>query len=69
MAVRKVNVLDVLENELFSDYAIAAVDRAVDLAMAVQAEWGDRCPDFDAECPVCRAWADCSAKARAFICN
>ena len=22
-----------------------------------EAEWGPRCPDYDPDCPACRAWA------------
>jgi len=25
-------------------------------AKRIQAEWGERCPDHDPECPVCKAW-------------
>ena len=25
-------------------------------AARIRAEWGDRCPDHDPECPVCQAW-------------
>ena len=27
------------------------------LAKRITAEWGERCPDHDNDCPVCRAWA------------
>jgi hypothetical protein len=32
---------------------------------AVEAHWGERCPDFDPECACCRAWAEVDAHAAA----
>lgn len=26
------------------------------IAEAIEEAWGERCPDFDAECHCCRAW-------------
>ena len=28
------------------------------LEEAVRYYWGERCPTFNAECPVCQAWAE-----------
>ena len=28
---------------------------------AVEAHWGERCPDFDADCACCQAWAELDA--------
>ena len=26
------------------------------IAEAITEHWGERCPDFDADCPCCKAW-------------
>ena len=54
--------------ELSERCPVDAMDRGMShVEAAVWNVWGDRCPDFEPECPCCRAWAefDQNAKLRA----
>jgi len=42
------------------DY-VENIGRIVDAAMV--AEWGERCPDYEAGCPTCEAWRAYDADA------
>jgi hypothetical protein len=52
---------------IFSPETLANAELIVDAAMAVNAEFGERCPDYDPECCVCQAWARYDAATRKLI--
>ena len=65
MIARKISLRAVMEGpNPFEDWALEAVLEAVDAASAMQAKWGPRCPDFDAGCPACKAWASFDASRK-----
>ena len=37
-------------------YTLTRADRLAIKAKAIKSEFGPRCPDYDADCVVCRAW-------------
>jgi hypothetical protein len=34
-----------------------------EIAEAITAHWGERCPDFDADCALCQVWSEYDALA------
>ena len=64
MKTRKVDLNRINDGSFFSPDMLAITEKAVDLAVAVNAEFGERCPDFEPECCVCQAWQTFDRQAR-----
>jgi len=48
----------------FAPEIVFAMENIVDDVITVNAEFGERCPDFDPDCCVCQAWAGFDKRAR-----
>lgn len=44
--------------------AILARDDLPRIEQAIMIVWGDRCPDFNEDCPICQAWGEYDALNR-----